>query len=114
MGGGNYPLNKEVKTGEKRDGKDVYKTIIKVSSLPNATIQSFNHNISNVDKIWFDFSESFVKFSNGDIASLPYIGGSLNNTIEFTGLKSTSYQINTHESDRRNVSAEICLKYTKK
>lgn len=100
-----------VKTGEKRDGKDVYKKIIKVPSLPNNTITEYQHGISNYDNIWFDPSESFINTGDGRV-TFPYLDGPEVRFVNVFTTKNT-FRIFTG-GDRTSWSAEVCLKFTMK
>ncbi len=106
----------EVKTNEKWiNGKPIYKKIIYISSLPNATATQYQHGISNVENIWCDLSNSFVDWNNSSgTAPLNYIGGtSFNSMIEVRGITSSSFTIDTHATNRSNLVAYITIKYTK-
>lgn len=110
----------EVKTNKKWiNGKPIYRKTIYVSSLPNATATDYSHGITNVESIWADMSNSFVKWTDGVVAPLPYVSvGSPGATavyssmIELRGINSTKFTIATG-FDRSSLSAYITLNYTK-
>ena len=110
-----YSTN-EIKTHKLSiDNKPISNKTIYVASLPNATSQDIQHNISNVDEIWCDMSNSFIKW-NTSTGNSPfnYIGGtSFNSMIELRAFTSTKFTIDTHSTDRSSLSAYITINYTK-
>ena len=99
-----------IKTGQKLNGKDIYIKRIIIPSLPNASTQVYPHHIDNVDEIWMDLSNSYMKWQNGDTAPLNYIG---NGTIvDIRNVNKTGFLIDTHSNDRTENSACIVLKCT--
>lgn len=106
----------EVKTNEIWfNGKPIYKKMIYIQSLPNATATTYQHGISNVDKIWCDMSNSFLDWNNASgSAPFSYIGGtSFNSMIEIRAFTSSSFILDTHSTNRSSLSAYITIKYTK-
>lgn len=110
----------EIKTNKKWiNGKPIYRKTIYVSSLPNATSTNYQHGISNIEMIWADMSNSFVRWSNGDVAPLPYISvgaptatAVYSSMIELRGITTSTFTIATG-FDRSSMSAYITFNYTK-
>lgn len=97
-------------------GKPLYRKTIFLSSLPSTTgLTTYNHNISNVDEIWFDVSNCFAIWNYGTnnqfTNCLPFFNYS-NNHIYLCNLSKTSYDMHTN-MDRSNLRGYITLNYTK-
>ena len=109
----------EVNTGKVWiDNKPIYRKVIYVSSLPNATSVDYPHNITNVDTIWIDLSTSFIQWSNGNTSPFNYLGSnsantSLANAIEVRLANATKFSIETYNTNRSGLSAYVTLLYTK-
>lgn len=105
----------ETSTGQKwTDGKPIYRKVIYVPSLPNATSTDYQHNISNVSKIWCDMGNSYIVWSNGDSSPFNYIGGtSFNAMIEIRAFSTTKFTIDAHSTNRSALSAYVTINYTK-
>ena len=97
------------------NGKTIYRKVIYIPSLPNATSQDIQHNISNVDEIWCDMGNSFIKWdSSAGNSPFNYIGGtSFNAMIELRAFTTTKFTIDTHSTNRSSLSAYVTLRYTK-
>lgn len=103
--------SQEVKTNNIWFGKPIYTKTIYIDSLPNATSNTYNHGIENVDMIWFDSSNSFAIWSNGNVGVMPFAADNVN-FIGLHGANKTQFGITT-ATDRTSLAAYITLKYTK-
>ena len=108
----------EVDTGVKWiDGKEIYRKVISIASLPNATTETYSYDIEGTFEI-IKF-EAFAKYSSGTVAILPRIsvtqlGGNMvvtDGTIDIQATTS-ALQIVTFV-DRSAVSASVIVYYTK-
>lgn len=113
----NYSTS-EKKVGTWVDNKPIYSKTIYISSLPNKTSADYNHGISNIDNIWVDMSNSFIKWENGQTSPFNYLGSAgsnstLNNAIEVRLINQTKFSIETYATDRRALVAYVTLRYTK-
>ena len=120
---GNVYSTTEVKTNEKFiDGKDIYRKSIVVQSLPSsAGSVQYNHNISNVDKIWIDCSNTYLANPNGEFQPYVWIHPTLiiagfgitqTGSITIDDATTTQFRINVGQ-DRSTWSAVVSLRYTK-
>ena len=93
------------------DGKPIYRKVIDLGALPNATTKTVNHGISNLDAIinWYGYAE---RPSDGGHFPLPYVFGGLaeNNIGVFA---SPSVITVTTGTDRSAMTGTIILEYTK-
>ena len=95
------------------DNKPIYAKTIFVESLPNNKSEKYNHNINNVDKIWFDDSKCYAIWKDdGTVVSLPNVNEKEAKYVIRTYTNKDSFTIVTG-TDRRDVSAYITLNYTK-
>lgn len=95
------------------NGKPIYAKTIYVSSLPNNTKKTYNHNIKDVDIIWIDGSKSFLMWEGGSTAFISYApGGGEINYITVYDVEKETFAIKTN-ADRTTVSAYVTLNYTK-
>lgn len=97
------------------NGKPIYAKTIEIASLPNATTRVVSHGASNVDEIWCDMSNSFIKW-NTSAGNSPfnYIGGtSFNSMIELRAFTTTGFTIDTHSTNRSSLGAIVTINYTK-
>lgn len=104
--------DEEVKTNDTWNGKPIYTKTICVDALPNTTTTYYAHNIENVDIIWFDASNCFGIWSNGNIASIPFVSTSGETMITIHGANETQFGITTG-MDRSSIAGYITLRYTK-
>lgn len=110
-----YSIN-EVKTNKVWiNGKPIYKKVIYISSLPNATATQYEHNIKNIDEIVYHYGIAIQ--TSGNTRNLVYINPGAGATISYGSI---GYEVSkTHASilsqnlDRRNYSAYITIEYTK-
>lgn len=104
-----YSLN-EQKIGVWIDGKPLYQKLTYISSLPNNATTNYPHGISDISAIVG--MDSYVKWSNGWIANLPWVvfGDDTETITASAGL--TNIQVVTNKN-RTSMSAYIVLRYTK-
>lgn len=97
------------------NGKPIYAKTIEIASLPNATTKVVSHGASDVDEIWCDMGNSFIKWNNSSgNAPFNYIGGtSFNSMIELRAFTTTEFTIDTHSTNRSSLSAIVTINYTK-
>lgn len=95
------------------DNKPIYAKTIFVKSLPNKERKLYNHNIDNVDKIWFDTSKCYCIWSSGGVGALPHSApDGVEYSIELYIQDKNNFRINTGV-DRSKLSAYVTLNYTK-
>ena len=111
----NTMSNTEHFTGEYYfNGKPIYEKTIYIASLPNATIKTYNHDISDVDLIWYDTSKTFLIWETGSVSVMPRLHvNTLSAQILLDDLTNTYFKINTGSMDRHTAKAYITLKFTK-
>lgn len=106
-----YSTNERLTDKTWIDGKPIYRKVISLGSLPNATTKTVNHGISNLDAIinWYGYAE---RPSDGGHFPLPYVFGGLaeNNIGVFA---SPSVITVTTGTDRSAMNGIIILEYTK-
>ena len=116
----------ETKTNEVlMDGsvkKDIYTKTIFISSLPSSSGSTqYNHNISNVDKIWIDASNTFLTNPSGEFQPYVWIHPTLitsgfgitqTGSITVDAPTRTNFRINVGQ-DRSTWGAYVTLRYTK-
>lgn len=97
------------------NGKPIYAKTIYIASLPNATNKTYNHNISDVDAIWFDKSKCFAAWHSGgwSAVSFPYFAGSTTSYVDCYCVNTTRFFIDTGKYNRTDMQAYITLNYTK-
>lgn len=109
-----YSTN-EIKTNKKWiDGKPIYRKGIFLNALPNDdNITSYNHNISDVDIIYFDKCFGIWNYgqSNQFTNDLPYFNYT-GNHIYLIDADRTGFKIKTTQ-DRSALKGFITLEYTK-
>ena len=100
----------ETKIGTWVNGKPLYRSVISLGSMPNATSKQVSHNISNIDNIVK--ITGFCYTSSGVFLPLPYIDVSgLANGISIFSNKTTIYtQAGT---DRSSLTGYAIIEYTK-
>lgn len=103
----------ERKVGTWVNGKPLYRKTVFRSSLPNSTTTNYQHGIANVDDIFLDSSHSFIRWSSGSTASLPYLSTSYSSAVDVNSISDTTYTVNTHGTDRSTVSGYFTFLYTK-
>lgn len=103
----------ERKVGTWVDGKPLYRKVILLSSLPNATSTTYQHGIQNVETIFVDGGHSFAEWSSGSTAQLPYLSNAYSSAVDINAVTDVSYVVNTHGTDRRTMKAYITFLYTK-
>lgn len=93
------------------NGKPIYRKVIDLGALPNATTKVVNHGISNLDVIinWYGYAE---RPSDGGHFPLPYVFGGLpeNNVGIFASQSAITI---TTGMDRSAMYGFIVLEYTK-
>lgn len=108
LGFGNYSLS-EVDTGFTWiDGKKIYKKTVNFGSLPNASLKSVNHNISNFGYL-VDYCGTATDGSTLFILPSPRGGGPLGIYLYFS---TTQISIEAG-SDRTGYNAYVTMYYTK-
>jgi hypothetical protein len=102
----------EVNTGKKWiDGKPIYRKIVDIGALPNATTKTVAHNISNYDVFT---TIKGIAFNNAKTAQieLPYITANNINTAISIEINATDVQI-ISGINRSSLSGYAILEYTK-
>ena len=95
------------------DGKPIYAKTFYIASLPNKASKNYNHQIANVDKIWYDVTKSYVINNNSGTSPIPFVHvGSFDGQIALYIARTEYFQIGTGK-DRSDWSAYITLNYTK-
>lgn len=103
----------EIKTNEIWMGKPIYRKVIYIESLPNATAGQYNHGIKNIDTIWINTGKSFIVWNTGYNGPLPHVH--VNGTgvqISFT-VDQNVIRIHSGTMDRTGLSAYVTVEYTK-
>ena len=94
-------------------GKQRYSKTIYIPSLPNATSQSYPHNIANVDSIWIDTSNTFMDYKDGSTYPIPNVHMTTIGYQMTVSANRTSVTINSGTSNRSSASAYVSVFYTK-
>lgn len=109
FGGGNYSTS-EVKTGKHWiDGKPIYRKVIDLGALPDASTKAVNHGITNAAQ--FISATGIINQGGGQYTFLPCP----NPTIEYTmamWVDGTKVSIKTGDN-RTSSTAYAFLEYTK-
>lgn len=93
------------------DGKPVYRRVINLGTLPNASTKDIPHGITNIDFI-VNVS-GIAKKTNGDFLPLPYLWKPSNTDVSISVFaNATSVTIMTL-NDRTDVTAYAFIEYTK-
>lgn len=103
----------EVKTNKTWiDGKPIYRKVINIGYLPNKNAKLTNHNISNIDKIIYQYA--IASDSNGLTYSIPHVASPNMGNSMTMALRSNKewVQINC-SSDMTSYTAYFILEYTK-
>lgn len=96
------------------DGSNLYRKTIVISSLPNATSETYSHEIENFKNGFFDVAHSYTQQSDGYKAPMPYINPTdYSRSVFIYDLDSTSFKISTSKINRSGWSAVVTLLYTK-
>ena len=104
----------EVNTGKKWiDGKDIYRKVVEIETLPNATAGNYAHGISNIDDI-VDIKGRYRISGQSQWYPIIYLnsGANFNNSVGIS-IDGTNISIYAGASDRRTWTAKIILEYTK-
>lgn len=93
------------------DGKPIYRKVINCGALPNYTIKSVAHNISNLDFVVFLNGVSYSS-TTGNYFPLPYVADTLPATVK---MWATDTNINLQTtSDRTDYTKTyVTIEYTK-
>ena len=93
------------------DGKTIYQKTISLGNLPNSTVASIDHNISNLDHVIY-ISGFAYRTSDSDTLPLPFVNvSSLSNAIQITcGTAKVNVRTAADQSERIGY---VTLKYTK-
>lgn len=103
---------REVATNEYIDGKRIYKKVISVEALPNATTLRVDHNIASIDKI-IDYS-AIGRSSSGAIFGLNWLAYNENAGYLYCNFQATKTQIIiTSNYDVSGYTGKVTLYYTK-
>ena len=95
------------------DNKPIYAKTMYIESLPNNKMETYNNNISNVDKIWIDNSKCFVIWNeSGNVGTLPFVNVYDSKYLIEIFTSKTAVAIATGD-DRSTASAYVTLNYTK-
>ena len=94
------------------DGKPIYRKVIYVSSLPNASFQVYNHNISNIDE-YINMYGMATRPSDGFSTLLGSVRiDGLERAVDLRVENKAQYRITTG-MDRSDMYAYIIFEYTK-
>ena len=85
------------------DNKPIYAKTIHIESLPNATTQTYEHNINNIDVKWIDASKSYIVWNTGSIGMLPIASPSSSIYNIVASLNDNNHILIQTGSDRRTV-----------
>lgn len=110
-----FSISKEVDTGETWiDGKKVYKRTIELAESVDLTTFQMSHGISNVDKIWFDISNSFL-WESTYLVSMPMCANtnSSGTELEITFFANRSSLSSKSKASLTQYKKYIVVKYTK-
>ena len=103
------------------DGKKIYRKVLFIEKLSDTSGSVlYNHNIQNIDLVWFDLSKCFVHWNNSHLTNtLPFIHpsnitltGDMSKNIVIGDLTETQFSITVGEN-RSIVSAYVTIEYTK-
>ena len=111
---GNVFSTDEVKTNDIWiDGKQIYRKVLNVSSLPNSTVLPIYHEISNMKEVVRLYGMAYYSGdAEGGGVTIPYTDSSnVNNSIEIRA-NLTSILIIT-KSNKSSMRGTIVIEYTK-
>ena len=91
------------------DGKPIYRKVVDIGALPNATNKLVNHNITNLDRAVSIYGQA--QSSTGNLHPLPYSSPTASQNIELYA--GTIDVVIVTGSDRSNLTGYIILEYTK-
>lgn len=93
------------------DGKPIYRKVVNLNGLPNATTKTVNHNISNIDTLVK--IGGFATTTDKTTITLPYVNSA--NHIYQVGLIANSISITIQAGDNKSgySTAYAILEYTK-
>lgn len=103
-----YSTN-EIKIGTWIDGKPIYRKVINIGALPNATTKTITHNISNLSMF---IRVSGIAYSPAGYTLLPYVQPALPNLNVGIFANSTQVVVIT-TTDKSTNSGYAILEYTK-
>ena len=99
----------EQKTGGKWiDGKDIYRKVINIGNLPNATTKNVSHGISNIGVVT-DLRGMW--YISNDYRILPYVGGGSTYDV-YLDADNTNIKVHTG-MDRSSFTGFAIIEYTK-
>lgn len=107
-----YSIN-EIKTNKIWiDNKPIYRKVIEFGTLPNATAKTVNHNISNIDKITYQYA--IASASDGLTYTIPHVGASNMGNGMTMALRSNKEWIQIYcSSNMTSYTGYYILEYTK-
>lgn len=92
--------------------KPIYRKTINVGAITSGSQKVVNHGISDVDEIWVDLSNSFLKAGDGNTYTLPRVtSAALNQMIEVVVSKSQIFV--TPGSNGSFSGCYVTVRYTK-
>lgn len=112
IGNFNYSTSETI-IGTWIDNKVIYRKVIDLGYLPNNTTLTFDHNITNLDRIVNAYGYS-LRSSDGDVLPIPYVTFNEKNYGGINYFITTSYIAITTRNDRSSYYAYMVLEYTKK
>ena len=110
---GNVYSTDEIKTNKTWiDGKPIYRKVINIGYLPNKNAKLVNHNISDIDKITYQYA--IASDSGGLTYSVPHVASpNMGNSMTMAMRSNKEWvQINC-SSDMTSYTAYFILEYTK-
>ena len=94
------------------DNKPIYRKVIDIGALPNATAKAVNHNISNIDKIIYQYA--IACDSNGLTYSVPHVGAPNMGSSMTMALRSNKEWVQVYcSANMSSYSGYYILEYTK-
>ena len=104
--------NDEIKVGKWLNGETIYRKVIDIGYLPNASSSTMSHNVSNLGQ-FTKISGLAVRSSDNDTLPIPYVTFNANNSGGITiYADNTNITIRT-TTDRSSYEGYVILEYTK-
>ena len=108
----NIYSNNEKIVGEWLNGESIYRKVINLGNLPNATTKTITHNISNLGQ-FTNISGLAIRSNDNDTLPIPYVTFNANNSGGITiYVDNTNVTVRT-TTDRSSYEGYVILEYTK-